>query len=157
MTTETAIQIQVSRHQQTLLDTSTHQQTLVDTSRHQQTLTTMTTMTTDTAVQIQVSRHQWTLVDNSRQQQTLVDSSRQIVTWIAFAILAMFIETNFRNLYRSPSLRFLSQKRYSHKHKGILFAQRLVLTALGQDSHYFKYPSSVLGVVFLLISHGTME
>ena len=37
MTTETAIQIQVSRHQQTLVDISRHQQTLVDTSRHQQT------------------------------------------------------------------------------------------------------------------------
>ena len=43
-------------------------------------MTTMTTMTTETAIQIQVSRH----------KQTLVDTSRQIVTWIAFAILAMF-------------------------------------------------------------------
>ena len=60
MTTETAIQLQVSRHQQTL-----------------------TTMTTETAIQIQVSRH----------QQTLVDTSRQIVTWTAFAILAMFVLT----------------------------------------------------------------
>ena len=37
-------------------------------------------MTTETAIQIQASRH----------QQTLVDTSRQIVTWTAFAILAIF-------------------------------------------------------------------
>ena len=57
-----------SRQQQTLVDTSRHQKTLVDTSKHQQTLTTMTTMTTETAI--------------------LIDT--QIVTWTAFAILAMF-------------------------------------------------------------------
>ena len=37
-------------------------------------------MPTETAIQIQVRRH----------YQTLVDTSRQVVTWTAFAILAMF-------------------------------------------------------------------
>ena len=36
---------------------------------------------------------QQTLVNTSRHQQTLVGTSRQTVTWTAFAILAMFIQT----------------------------------------------------------------
>ena len=63
----------------------------------------MTTITKETAIQIQVSRH----------QQTPVDTSRQIVTWRAFAILAMFqkaITTDNKQMTVSSDIATLKRK-----------------------------------------------
>ena len=52
------------------------------------------------------------LVDTSRHYQTLVDTSRQIVTWTAFAILAMFKICFKEDEAQSVVQRFFGQKQF---------------------------------------------